>query len=385
MSIHNQVEDNSLVQISYVLLNCDWFYEHKYTPIISYLKNKIFIEECKKFIDEYDNNLCHYICLNISSFTKLTYLILKWLIKIGVSINKNNKKGNSAFFYLMHYWYANDFKENGVEYFENILEYVKKDNQNHNGDTFIHMLCHSKQNDLLSNIELMRKIIDKNVDLLKIRNKKKQLPLHIALSYWKGQSMCKLLYYLMLKTPSTSYTLCDMNGRNIYHLLLEYNNIHLIKYFIKRYPNMISLPLQNELKTPSIFIILINHHDELLDMYLKTYPKLFLEKDKKNTDVLDILYQYYILTSKTEYVDIINKLWKCQLFEKDKILDVLKKIKMYSKYGNYICHICNESKSDIREWEIPYICKNHDKQLFHMSCLKKWLKYDKTCPMCAYK
>jgi len=406
---------NNLEELSVDIQNLEpyiWFYDHDYNKIIEKINDNDFIENCSQFKDENNNNLIHYLFFQLDKikFTKNTFYLLKWLIhKCKVSINQCNSNKNSPFYYYMDYWFQKNFEtdisknelnfEIGYEFFvENGLDLNISNSFNEN---ILHIFCHipelNKKNYLLT---LFKNIFNKHSHLLKQKNNNKQLPLHIALSSFRNNENKDLLNIIFKKTIEI-YPLCisntDNKGRNIYHLCLEYSHIHLCKYILneKNYSKLITLPLQNENATPNVFIILINKHKELIEYIFNLYPKLFTLKDKKDKNVFDILYNYYLLTEDIFYYELFIKIHsmigkifnELTLNEKEKINETYLNLINFQQYKNYFCYICYSKFEDIRNWEKPFVCKNHPNQLFHKNCIKEYLKViqpNKFCPMCKF-
>jgi ankyrin repeat protein len=380
LTIHNMSENKKNV-----LLNPNWFYDHKFTPIISYLKNETFQNECKDFKDEFDNNLLHYFFMNISNFDQNTFLLLKWCIQIGINFNSPNKKNMTPFYYYVNFLFENNFsKDTGFEkYIMEILNIFDKKTVHSDGNNFIHILCHSPY--LYNYIDLMKEIINKNEENLKEKNSQKQIPLQIAMSFWRKTESKKLLYYLYLKTPEYCLDFFDAKGRNSFHLACEYDLVNLVDYMLNKNSNFTSIKLLNEEKTPIIFVILKNANLDLIIYFLNRNPDLFLEKNDCGLGVLDILFQMYVLEKNEKYKKILYKIAENhELLSKiENAKHIIQKFKKYDLFGDYECQICLEKK-DLREWEIPFSCCNHNEKI-HLSCMKKWYDISKSCPICDYK
>lgn len=376
---------NEKNKLSYSLLNPQWFFEHNFTPIFSYMKCEIFMKECIEYSDVYENNLCHILCLNIKKINKPFIVLLKWLVKIGVSFNKQNKKKMTPFHYIISYWVEKQFDDiSGFsEYEDLIMKMADTQITDKDGNTFIHMMCMCIHTQYMS--EKLKEYVNTYPNLLKVRNEKKQLPLNIAMSSFHERDK-KLLYYVFLKTPTSSWTLCDYLGRNIYHLTIEYGIIELIKYFWEKYPNYKSIPIQNESRMPSVFLAVINCNVSVFNLFVEHHPDSFLEKTKEGKDIFDIILHHYLISKKESYLLLFKRLYNLEAFKthenKRKIKEYLD---LYQRVGNYYCHICCDNINDIRQWQKPFVCKNHESQLFHMDCMKQWIKTRKCCPMCDYK
>lgn len=393
MSIHdNIVKENK----QFILLNPNWFYEHKFTPIISYLKNEIFQKECKEYVDDDGNNLLHYFFMNCDVFCKMSFLLFNWCIKIGIDIDLKNKSNMTPFYYYMNFIFENNLDENTgfSDYFLDIVSYVNlTDNNIHsNGNNFLHILCHIPS--ILKHEKIIKNIIDTFPKVCNYRNKEKQLPLHLALSYWRKKDNKKLLFYLFLKTNPSNFILSDHKGRNIFHLVCEYNLIELVKFIYDRLQKLhkqLIIPIQNSMNTPITFIVVANKNKDLIDFLLEKDADLFIQKDSNNITILDHLFQFYALEKNQEYKTIFAKLIKNEKIIKHLsyayIRKMYEKIKLYDIHGNYECKICFET-DDIRNWRNPYVCHMHPNEKFHLECFDKCRKIkenDSICPMCDYK
>lgn len=382
----------------YILLNPNWFYEHKFTPIISYLKNEIFQKECLEYIDDDGNNLLHYFFMNCDVFCKMSFLLFNWCVKIGMDFNLKNKSNMTPFYYYINFIFENNLDENTgfSEYFLDIISLINfsEEYTHSNGNNFLHILCHVPG--VYKHEKIIKYIIDNYNKACNFRNRQKQLPLHIALSYWRKKEDKKLLFYLFLKTSASNFILCDHKGRNIFHLACEYNLIELVKYiYIKfqKYHSQLIVPIQNSIQTPITFVVVANKNLEMIDYLLEKNVDLFIQKENDNT-ILDHLFQFYALEKNKIYKNIFAKLIKNeQIIQKLSyvyIRNMYEKIKLYDIHGNYECKICFET-DDIRHWRNPYICSMHPDDKFHQECINKCKKHIHEnketfiCPMCDYK
>lgn len=368
-----------------ILLNPNWFFEHRLTPIISYLKNKVFQKECKSFKDESDNNLLHYFFMNCSYFDQNSLLLLKWCTQVGIGFNSKNKNNMTPFYYYVNFVFEKNFgSETGFEkYFIEIMKMHDRKTAHADGNSFLHIFCHSPYVHTHSN--LIKTLIELNLEKLKERNNHKQIPLQIAMSFWRKPECLNLLYYLYCKTPDYCLGYFDSKGRNCFHLACEYDLVNLVENMLKKNPGLLHSRILNDEKTPIIFVVLKNASLKLVFYFLQKDQNLFLQKNENNQTIFDVLFQMYVLEKNSTYKKIM-----CKLAENSFILtnvenarNIIQKFKKYDLYGNYECLICQETK-DIRDWEIPFACSCHEEKIHH-SCMKKWYEISKSCPICDYK
>lgn len=396
----SNTQDENVPIKQFVLLNPNWFYEHKFTPIISYLKNEIFQKECKEYIDEDGNNLLHYFFMNCDVFCKMSFLLFQWCMKIGIDIDLKNKSNMTPFYYYMNFLFENNLDENTgfADFFMDILSFVNfnENNTHSNGNNFLHLLCYSPN--VYQHEIIIKNVIDAFPKACNSRNKDKQLPLHIALSYWRKKDNKKLLFYLFLKTSIPNFVYTDNKGRNIFHLVCEYNLIELCKFIYdkcEKFHSKLIIPIQNTINTPICFVVVANKNKQIIDFLLEKDPKLFIQKDtsEKNNTILDHLFQFYALDKCIEYKNIFARLIKNEIIIKNLSYEYIKKMyekmKLYDIHGIYECKICFET-DDVRSWRIPYVCNLHINEKMHQSCIDKCKKYiekehDFICPMCNYK
>lgn len=475
-------EDSGFKKPDMILLNPDWFLEMRMTPIVSYLKNDVFVQECKHFVDEDENNLLHYLFMNCEKFDRMTNLLLKWSMKIGIDFNKKNKTGMTPFYYYMNFLHQNDYKDvTGFRnFFEEILESVDISTKHANGNTFLHLLCFSPM--VVKHSDLLKRVIKRYPSLLLEKNNSRQTPLHVAMSFWRRRECLHLLFFLYLMTPQVGVCCYDSKGRNIFHLACEYglksivqdlivkydsrggtkvgpeanasarevdihysavnnrqasgatlstklqptNNlvmaagqqykrketdINIVKRakietdnsYVQRFETIrkdtLDISVSNEKKLPCIlkskilvegglpigFVIVRNLNMHMIHFFLKHYPEIFLEETDTKKNILNCLFECYVIEKNPSYKKVFiylieNPVLK-QKFENQK--KIFSMIKMFDRVGNYFCHICCEKK-DVRLWEIPFCCPDH-REMFHYGCMKKWLSISKSCPMCDYK
>lgn len=372
--------------IENVLLNPNWFWDHKYTPIVSYLKNKEFIIECQNFRDDANNSVLHYLFINCKKFDNMTLLLMKWLIHNGLSMNQSNKKGMTPFYYYMNFIFENNLDENTEfdKYFMQVVDFHDKESVHSNGNNFIHLLCFCPF--VYKHKIVIKDLIIENVEKLSKKNNSKQIPLYIAMSYWRDTHNLPLLYFMFQKTPYECLSSCDTMGRNCFHLACEYNLIHIINFMILKDKNIVHTRMLTEKKNPICFTIIKNADIVLIRHLLQKSPELFTQKNVDDKNALDILFESYITTKEN---DVYKKIFALLIKNKhvnDKltnIKDIYNKMKLFDQHKEYDCLICLQEK-DIREWEIPVCCANHQEKM-HKSCFDKWYKISKSCPVCDYK
>lgn len=371
-----------------VLLNPNWFWDHKYTPIVSYLKNKEFIEECKKFCDDNQNTLLHYLFMNCKKFDQMTFLVMKWLICNGLNVNDTNKSRMTPFYYYINFIFENELSETtGFDkYFLQILNYYDNESIHENGNTFLHLLTFCPF--VYKHKDIIKSTIDLHLDKLSKKNNNKQIPLYIAMSYWRENKNVPLLYYIFLKTPIHMLNSFDIKGRNCFHLACEYSQSTIIDFLMAKDKKIISnTKILNEKRDPIVFTVVKNADLDFIKYLLLKLPEIFTEKNCDEKNVMDTLFDSFIInTDKSEiYKKIFMILVKNQTIKSSlpNVKDIYSKIKSFELYQNYECMICMETK-DLRDWERPFCCENHAEKM-HKSCFEKWYKISRSCPICDYK
>ena len=368
-----------------VLLNPLWFYNHKYTAIVSYLKNKIFVKECLNFLDQEGNNLLHYFFLNCKSVSRIMILLVRWCVKIGLDINRANKKMMTPFYYYANYLFEKGFSDDSQlqNTFHEIVALWDKKTRHSNGNNLLHvMACYPFTE---TQFGFVKKVIESFQSCLEEKNNKSQLPLSVALSTWRKKETHAILYYMYLKTPPRCFTALDFRGRNVFHLACEYGLLSVVKHMLKTTPRLVDSKIMNEQRTPLVFLIAQNAQVDFLSYFLREQPQLITELSEDEKNVIEWLAECFIISSDPVYKRLTTELCQKKLI-KDSFPEckkVLLRMSQFEKHGHYFCHICHEIK-DPRNWEPPVTCRFHTEK-FHSTCAHKWLEVRSSCPICDYK